>query len=77
MTPAPATACVRVAGFSMADARTGTLFGLFVRPACEGRGHGRALLEAAERWLFDAGAAGWTLAGEADLDDVRYEKTRR
>lgn len=87
----------RVVAFSIADARTGTLFALFVRPECEGRGHGRALLEAAERWLFDAGweiiwlqtgrepgnrahhlyrAAGWTLVGEADHDDVRYEKTR-
>ena len=45
-----------VVGFSMADARTGTVFALFVRPESEGRGHGRALLRAAEAWLF---AAGW------------------
>ena len=45
-----------VVGFSMADARTGTVFALFVRPEWEGRGHGRALLRAAEAWLF---AAGW------------------
>lgn len=87
-----------VAGFAIADARTGTVFALFVRPTHEHRGHGRALLGAAERWLFDAGwetiwlqtgrdprnrahhvyrAAGWTRAGDADHDDVRYEKSRR
>ena len=46
-----------VVGFSMADARTGTVFALFLRPELEGRGYGRALLGAAESWLFDAG---WT-----------------
>jgi GNAT superfamily N-acetyltransferase len=45
-----------VVGFSMADARTGTVTALFVRPAVEGRGYGRALLQATEDWLF---AAGW------------------
>lgn len=86
-----------VVAFSMADARTGTVFALFVRPDAERRGFGRALLEAAERWLFDAGwetiwlqtgrdpairahgvyrAAGWQPAGDADHDDVRYEKRR-
>ncbi len=44
-----------VVAFAMADARTGTVFALFVHPAAEGRGHGRALLRAAEDWLFDAG----------------------
>ena len=45
-----------VVAFAMADARTGTVFALFVHPTAEGRGHGRALLRAAEDWLF---AAGW------------------
>lgn len=45
-----------VLGFSMADARTGTVFALFVRPDAEGRGVGRALLAATEAFLF---AAGW------------------
>ncbi len=44
-----------VAAFTMADARTGTVFALFVRPDAEGRGHGHALLEAAEAFLFSAG----------------------
>ena len=42
-------------GFSMADARTGCVFALFVSPAAEGRGVGRALLAEAERWLFSDG----------------------
>ena len=45
-----------VVAFSMADAEAGTVFALFVRPGAEGRGYGRALLQAAEEWLF---AAGW------------------
>ena len=45
-----------VVAFSMADARAGTVFAVFVRPEAEGHGYGRALLRAAEEWLF---AAGW------------------
>ena len=44
-----------VVAFSMADARTGSLFALFVRPEAQGRGYGRALLAAAEAWLFGEG----------------------
>ena len=44
-----------VVAFAMADARTGTVYALFVRPEREGRGFGRALLRTAEEWLFDAG----------------------
>ena len=44
-----------VAGFAMADARTGTVYALFVKPGADGRGHGRALLEACEEFLFHAG----------------------
>ena len=46
----------KVVAFAMADARVGSVFALFVHPDAEGRGHGRALLEAAEDWLF---AAAW------------------
>ncbi|HYG64738.1 MAG TPA: GNAT family N-acetyltransferase [Thermoanaerobaculia bacterium] len=45
-----------VVAFSMADSRAGTVFALFVHPKAHGRGYGRALLRAAEEWLF---AAGW------------------
>lgn len=44
-----------VVAFNMADARTGSVFALFVHPDAEGRGHGRALLAAAEAWLFGEG----------------------
>lgn len=37
----------RIHGFSAADVRDGTIFALFVDPASEGRGVGRALIEAA------------------------------
>ena len=54
-----------VVAFSMADARVGTVFALFVHPDAEGRGHGRALLRAAEEWLFDAGwETIWLQTGE-------------
>src|SRR5687768_10671487 len=39
-------------GFSMANERDRTVFAVFVRPEHEGRGAGRALLKAAEHWLF-------------------------
>ena len=92
-----AEASGRVVAFAMADAALGTVFALFVHPAAEGRGHGRALLAVAEAWLFAAGwetiwlntgrepwnrahgvyrAAGWRMTGDADHDDVRYEKRR-
>lgn len=38
-------------------AHVGSVLALFVRPEAEGRGYGRALLAAAEAWLF---AEGWT-----------------
>ena len=42
----------RAIGFSFANATEKSIFGLFVRPAFEGRGAGRALMQAAESWLF-------------------------
>jgi GNAT superfamily N-acetyltransferase len=44
-----------VRGFSMADAGDGSVFALFVGPAYEGLGYGRALLAVAEEWLFSKG----------------------
>ncbi len=52
-------------GFAMADGAEGTLFALFVRPDAERRGVGRALLAAAEAWLFARGWPEiWLLTGE-------------
>jgi len=45
----------QIVGFCMADAREGTVFAVFVHPGAEGRGYGRALLRAAEGWLFSSG----------------------
>ena len=44
-----------VVAFSMADARSGPVFALCGHPEAQRRGHGRALLRAAEDWLFEAG----------------------
>ena len=45
----------KVKGFAAADARDGTVWALFIDPAHEGRGVGRALLQAALATLRDAG----------------------
>jgi GNAT superfamily N-acetyltransferase len=43
-------------GFSFANATERMVFGLFVLPAYEGRGVGRALIQQAEDWLWSQGA---------------------
>lgn len=45
----------KLVGFSIADAAQSMVFALFVLPAYEGRGAGRALLEKAEQWLRSLG----------------------
>lgn len=49
------TAQGELLGFSVADARDGSIWALFVRPGREGQGIGRALLELACDWLFACG----------------------
>ncbi len=50
--------------FSIANATEKTIFGVFVLPSFEGRGAGRALMEAAEIWLFSQGIEEiWLLTG--------------
>lgn len=44
-----------IVAFAMADRRDASLFALFTKPGCEGRGHGSALLTAAEAWLGERG----------------------
>ncbi|QIG46897.1 GNAT family N-acetyltransferase [Nordella sp. HKS 07] len=41
--------------FAMADRRNASLFALFTKPGREGKGHGSALLAAAEAWLIEMG----------------------
>lgn len=44
-----------ITGFSMADRRDGSVFGLFMDPAHEKKGHGSALLATCEDWLRQQG----------------------
>lgn len=46
----------QIAGFAIADLERRSVWALFVRPAFEGRGIGRALHAAMIDWLFRAGA---------------------
>ncbi len=45
----------RSIGFSIANATEKTIFGTFVLPSFECRGAGRALMQAAENWLWSKG----------------------
>ena len=45
----------RIVGFAIGDASTGSVWALFVDPAWEGRGVGRALHAAMVEWLFETG----------------------
>ncbi|GAB4372810.1 MAG: hypothetical protein Kow00121_15460 [Elainellaceae cyanobacterium] len=50
--------------FSMANATEKTIFAMFVLPAFEGRGAGRALMQQAEDWLWSQGYEQiWLLTG--------------
>ena len=44
-----------VVAFAIADAGTRSIWALFVEPGSEGRGIGRALLDAMTVWLFEQG----------------------
>lgn len=46
----------RIVGFCSADARTASIWALFVDPTDERRGHGRRLLAPAVAWLRSVGA---------------------
>ena len=46
-----------VVGFSLADRRDGSVFGLFMDAAHDRKGHGSALLAACETWLREQGHA--------------------
>jgi GNAT superfamily N-acetyltransferase len=63
-----------VQGFSVADPRDGTIFGLFVHPDFEGRGLGRALLPLA---CEDLRAAGFTVATLTTGPGTRAERFYR
>jgi GNAT superfamily N-acetyltransferase len=61
-----------VLGFSVADPRDGTIFGLFIHPDHEGRGIARALLPRACEDLRAAGFAAATLTTGAGTRAERF-----
>lgn len=51
-------------GFSIANATEKTIFGIFVLPSYENKGAGRALMDAAENWLWSQGVTEiWLVTG--------------
>lgn len=46
----------RIVGFAIVDLQAASVWALFVDPACERRGIGRQLHDAAVEWLFASGA---------------------
>lgn len=50
-------------GFAIANATEATIFGIFVLPAFENRGAGRALMQQAEEWLWLRHSEIWLLTG--------------
>lgn len=63
LTPAPN---LRIAGFSIGDARDGNIWALFVDPALHGQGHGRRLHDVMVDWLFAQGLTRLHLGTEPD-----------
>jgi GNAT superfamily N-acetyltransferase len=61
-----------IQGFSAADPRNGEIFALFIHPAYEGRGIGRALLPLSCRLLRDRGCAVATLTTEPGTRAERF-----
>ncbi|MEK6283895.1 MAG: GNAT family N-acetyltransferase [Acidobacteriota bacterium] len=46
-----------VVGFSVASTEHASIWALFVKPSCEGRGIGKRLLRLATDWLFETSAS--------------------
>ena len=63
-----------VVGFSVASLTDASIWALFVKPGCEGRGIGARLLKLATDWLFDMGASSISLSTDANTRaDRLYE----
>lgn len=63
------------AGFSIASSKDNSIWALFVRPEFEGRGAGKALLNAAVAWLFGTGANEIGLStGSGTSADIFYQR---
>lgn len=61
-----------VAGFAIGNARTGNIWALFVDPAFEGQGHGRALHDEMVAWLFAQGLQRLHLSTDPDTRAQRF-----
>ena len=61
-----------VVGFCIANVVSKSIWALFVLPACEGRGIGRRLMEAAVDWLWQSGAEEIWLTTETNTRAVGF-----
>jgi GNAT superfamily N-acetyltransferase len=61
-----------ITGFGIADAVERSIWALFVKPGCEGRGIGRALHDAMVEWLFAVGNAPLWLSTDPDTRAARF-----
>lgn len=61
-----------VVGFAVGDARDGNIWALFVHPARESRGHGRALHDAMIAWLRSRGLERLWLTTDANTRAERF-----
>ncbi|MBX7220807.1 MAG: GNAT family N-acetyltransferase [Blastocatellia bacterium] len=61
-----------IIGFSYADKTDSSIWALFVKPGCEGRGAGKELLKLATDWLFSLGHQTVTLCTAAETRADRF-----
>ena len=62
----------QVLGFAIGDARDGNIWALFVEPAHEGKGYGRALHDAMVDWLRSQGLERLSLSTEPGTRAERF-----
>lgn len=65
-----------ILGFSIARDEDPSIWALFVRPDCEGRGIGSALHDAAVDWLWSRGAMEAWLSTDPDTRAERFYRQR-
>ena len=63
-----------IVGFAIGNGKTGNIWALFVDPAHEGRGHGRALHHAMVEWLFARGLKHRWLGTDSDTGAARFHR---
>jgi GNAT superfamily N-acetyltransferase len=65
----------QVLGFAIGDARDGNIWALFVDPAHEGKGYGRALHDAMVAWLRSQGLERLSLSTEPGTRAERFYRS--